>query len=247
MELFDGVRIVAPYPALYIDRLDAVVISDLHLGLEELMADAGTYMPKVQLDEIRDDLDAILTETDPDQVIICGDLKHEFSETSYSEREEVQELIEFLRSRVDTIRLVQGNHDNYLIYPVEDYDSVELADYFVLDGICFMHGHEILENLDVQNADMVIMGHEHPALALEDDAGVTEKIDCFLYGAMDDGRDLVVLPAFSHLSDGTPVNRSTDRDLLSPVLQKQVDIDTLKAVGIDRDAGVLPFPALKNI
>ncbi|MDY6769663.1 MAG: metallophosphoesterase, partial [Candidatus Nanohaloarchaea archaeon] len=116
MQLLDRFDIVAPYPAVYDTRTDAVVVADLHLGLEALMADGGVYMPKFQLGEVLDDLDAILDETGASRLIVLGDVKHEFSETSRGEREEVQELLDAVTERVEEVLLVKGNHDNYLIY-----------------------------------------------------------------------------------------------------------------------------------
>lgn len=247
--IYDRFRIVDTYPALYIDDLDTVVLSDLHLGLESLMANSGVYMPKTQLETVKEDLSAIVERVNPSRIIVCGDIKHEFSKTTYGEREEVQEFIDFLTELVDEVLLVKGNHDNYLIYYVEDYDDVELDEYYVLDGILFIHGHEILEDLQTLDADHVVIGHEHPSLALKDKVGVTEKIHCFLYGEMDDGRGLIVLPAFSSLAEGTPMNRvkNQDPDLLSPFLKKKVDVQHMKAIGIDREAGAFKFPEVRKI
>lgn len=264
--IFEKFQVVGSYPALYIDSLDAVVISDLHLGLESLMAKAGTYMPKVQLEEVKEDLEAIVSEVEPEKLIVCGDIKHEFSSTTYGEREEVQDFIDFLSGLVEEILLVKGNHDNYLIYYVEDYDNVQLEDYYVLDDILFMHGHEIFEDLETIDTNYVLIGHEHPSLALKDKVGVTEKIHCFLYGEMtetgfssDDsrsstgevrsGRRLIVLPAFSGLAEGTPMNRvkNRDPDILSPVLKKKIDVKTMKAIGVDKEAGVFRFPEVGKI
>lgn len=247
MELLDRFEIVEPYPALYVPSIDAVVVADLHLGLESLMAKAGTYMPKFQLSEIEEDLDAIIEEVEPETLIVAGDIKHEFSETSHGEREEVQELVGFLSDRVDEILLVKGNHDNYLHYAVEDAGNVELADRFLRDGILFVHGHELVEDLETLDAEAVVMGHEHPALTLRDEIGVEEKLPCFLYGTMDDGRDLVVLPAFSKLAEGSQVNRVDVDDLLSPILKRKIDIGTMKAVGVDREAGLLEFPEVGKL
>ncbi len=247
--IYDRFQIVDTYPALYVPDIDTVVLSDLHLGLESLMADAGVYMPKTQMETVKDDLSAIVDAVEPSRIIVNGDIKHEFSETTYGEREEVQEFIDFLTDLVDEILLVKGNHDNYLIYYVDDYDSVELEDYYVLDDIVFTHGHEHTEDLETMDAEYVVIGHEHPSLALQDKIGVTEKIHCFLYGEMDDGRNLIVLPAFSSLAEGTPMNRveNKDPDLLSPFLKNHVDVQEMKAIGVDREAGVFEFPEVQKI
>ena len=66
------------------------LISDLHLGLEALMASGGVYLPKFQLDEMKDDIKEIIKKVNPKKMIINGDIKHEFSETTWEEREEVR-------------------------------------------------------------------------------------------------------------------------------------------------------------
>ncbi|MDY6774323.1 MAG: metallophosphoesterase [Candidatus Nanohaloarchaea archaeon] len=247
MQLLDRFETVDSYPALYDPELDAAIVADLHLGLESLMARGGVYMPKFQLDEIKEDLDSILEQTGADRLVICGDVKHEFSETSEGEREEVQELLDFLSGKVEEVLLVKGNHDNYLIYAVEEYENVELEDYFLEGEVLFIHGHELLENLETLDASYVVIGHEHPALTLKDEVGVKEKLPAFLYGEMDDGRKLLVLPAFSKLAEGSQVNRVEEEELLSPVLKEKVDIGEMEAVGVDRDAGLFEFPELDKL
>ncbi len=247
MELFDRFEIVEPYPALYDPVADVVAVSDLHLGLESLMAKSGALMPKFQREEMEEDIAAVVAETRASTLIVCGDVKHEFSGTSYGEREEVQGFLDHATGLVDEVVLVKGNHDNYLAYAVEEYGDVELVDREVRDGVLYIHGHELLEDLETLDTDHVVMGHEHPAVTLTDEVGVTEKVAAFLYGEMADGRNLVVLPAFSKLAEGSQMNQASEDDLLSPVLKQKVDIGSMRAVGVDREAGLLPFPELEKL
>lgn len=247
MELFDRFEPVEPYPALYDPVADVVAVADLHLGLESLMAKAGALMPKFQREEMEADLLDVLERTGAATLVVCGDIKHEFSETSYGEREEVRAFLDAVADAVDEVLLVKGNHDNYLHYAVEDVPDVELADRFVREGTLYIHGHELVEDLETLDAEFVVMGHEHPAVTLTDDVGVTEKVACFLYGTMDDGRKLVVLPAFSKLAEGSQVNQAAEDDLLSPVLKRKIDVGSMRAVGVDREAGLLPFPELSTL
>ncbi|MFB6265597.1 MAG: metallophosphoesterase [Candidatus Nanohaloarchaea archaeon] len=247
MELFGGVETVDSHPAVYIEEIDAAVISDLHLGLESLMAEQGVLMPKFQLEEMKEDLEEVVDEVEPRRLVICGDVKHEFSEASRGEREEVQELLDFLSDKVEEVLLVKGNHDNYLIYAVDDYPAVELEDRFVIGDFVFVHGHEILEDLETLDAEYVVIGHEHPAVVMRDETGVKEKLPVFLYGDMEDGRKLLVLPAFSRLAEGSQVNQVEEGELLSPFLKQKIDIGEMEAVGVDKEAGLFEFPKLKRI
>jgi len=82
---------------------------------------------------------------------------------------------------------------------------------------------------------------------LKDDIGVREKVDCFLYGKTLEDENFIVLPAFSHISNGTSINEVPERQLLSPILKNRVSKDTLKAVAVSREAGILEFPELGKI
>ncbi len=247
MKIFDRFEIIDNYPALYLKDLKAIVVSDLHLGLESLMADSGMFMPKFQLSEMKEDLSNMIGGRDVEKLIVCGDIKHEFSETSYGERKEVEEWIEFVGDLVEEIYLVKGNHDNYLIYPIKNYENVELEETFVFDDVCFAHGHEKSERMRGLDVNFLVIGHEHPALSLKDDIGVKEKIRCFLYGETETGQKLIVMPAFSELAQGSDMNDVRERELLSPVLKDMVDLDKMKAVGVDKEAGLFEFPELGEI
>ncbi len=247
MKIFDRFDIVKNHPALYDPEQKMLILSDLHLGLESLMADSGLYMPKFQLSEMKDDLLDVLERKEVERVMVCGDIKHEFSETSYGEKKEVEEFVEFLSESVGNIFLVKGNHDNYLIYTIKRYHNVSLEEEFVFENVAFIHGHEKREIMRGLDIEYVIMGHEHPALTLTDEIGVKEKIRCFLYGKMREGTKLIVMPAFSSLAQGSNVNRIRGEDILSPVLKDMVDLGDMKAVGVDKEAGLFKFPKLKEM
>ncbi|MDY6771031.1 MAG: metallophosphoesterase [Candidatus Nanohaloarchaea archaeon] len=246
MELLDGFRVVDEKPAVYVERLDALVVADTHIGIEVVEARSGTLMPKFQLDELLEELEAMQEETEASTLIVDGDVKHSFSGKHVKEREEVQEFLDTVSMLFDTVKLVRGNHDNALEYRVEDYTNVELADHFLEEDIYFTHGDEEPEDLGVTGAATVVIGHEHPAIAVKDEVGVKEKIACFLYGPMGDGRDILVLPAFTKLAAGTEVNEVPKRKLLSPLL-RSIDVDALTAVAVDREAGVFEYPTIGEL
>ncbi|MFW5945553.1 MAG: metallophosphoesterase [Candidatus Natronoplasma sp.] len=247
MNIFDRFEIVGNYPALYCEKIEALIISDLHLGLESLMADSGMYMPKFQLEDMKKDLKYLSSERDFENLIVCGDIKHEFSETSYQEKVEVEEFIEFSQTLADNIYLVKGNHDNYLIYTVQNHDDVELKESFVFDDVNFIHGHDKMESMNGLDIEYVIIGHEHPALSLTDEVGAREKLRCFLFGEMRNGKKLIVLPAFSRLAEGSQMNQVREEQLLSPILKDMIEIGEMKAIGVDKEAGLFEFPEIKKI
>lgn len=240
---FLGFQTIDSLPALYHPELDLTVISDLHLGLEGSMTSEGGYVPQFQLDELKDDVRQIEEETGASRILVNGDLKHEFSTTRYSEREEIEEFVELLDELFDEVIVVKGNHDTFLEKLIEEAGGT-LEDYHLEEGVLFVHGHEALKKLDAGDHETLVIGHEHPALVLKDEIGVKEKADCFLYGETKDGKDIIVMPAFSKISGGSKVNQVPQHKLLSPILRNEVDVDQLKAVAVDREAGIYEFPEI---
>lgn len=243
MKIWDKIEIIAPYPAIFIEDIEAIAIADLHLGFEGIMAEKGIFIPKTQFKKEKAMLQKIIEKKKAKRTIINGDIKHEFSDASYHEFKEVRDLLAFLKEKCEEVILVKGNHDNYIGYitnrlGVELYDELEIGDYYFLHG----HRNRIPDQLKAKH---VIIAHEHPAIALYDEIGVKEKINCLLYGK-DNDKKIVVLPAFSTLAMGSEVNLIPKQELLSPVL-KSVDIDRLRVIGISEEAGCLDFQELGKL
>jgi hypothetical protein len=245
VKLWDEVKIIEPHPAVYLHELDAIVVADLHLGYEGIMAERGVFIPKVQFEQEMWILESILEKQKAEKVIVCGDVKHEFSETSYHEFIEVTRLFEFLCKHFREVIVLRGNHDNYLIRVTERHGA-KLRDELELGRFYFFHGHGMPSALDGSKASFIVMAHEHPAIALFDDVGTKEKMNCFLYGNVQ-GRNLLVLPALSTLAAGSEINVIPREDLLSPFLKQRAEIDELKAVGVNPEVGCLEFPKLKKL
>jgi len=231
------IELIEPYPAIYLRSLNSIVIADLHLGYEGIMAEQGVFLPKIQFKKEIEALEDIIDRKNAERIIILGDIKHEFSETSYHEFKEVRELFIFLKDRFEEIDLIKGNHDNYIFYVTKKYDinlhdELELGDYFLI------HGHRYPSK---RIEKFLILAHEHPAIAIYDEVGVKEKLKCFLAG-----ENILVLPAFSYLAPGSEVNVIPKNEFLSPIL-KNIEIDKLEVFAISKEIGCLNFGKLKNL
>ena len=241
MNIFDF-EIIDSLPALYHEGLDMVVISDLHLGLEAAVSYDGNYVPQFQLEEIKQDVHKLKEETGASRILVNGDLKHEFKYNRFSEEKEIREFFELLDELFEQVIVIKGNHDTF----IEDFiGNAVLKEDLCEKNVLFTHGHKEI-NPEIEYETLVI-GHEHPALELEDEIGVTEKVDCFLYGKTDEDKEIIVLPAFSKMAGGSAVNRMPVKDLLSPVLRNEVAVSNLKAIAVDKEAGLFDFPEIKKI
>ena len=203
----------------------ALVVADYHAGVEAALRREGIALES-RATERRERLLALLTETDPDRVVFLGDLVHSIGEAIGAERREVEDLLSALSDRVP-VDLVKGNHDGV----IEDVVDVPVSptDGLVIGDVGFVHGHT-WPAPDVLEAAVVCVGHEHPAVRLEDAVGGRRIERIWLRGRLDPEAfvdhydeppaaegELVVFPAFNDLVGATWVN-VPDQDFLAPFL-----------------------------
>ena len=111
---------------------------------------------------------------------------------------------------------MKGNHDN-ILGPIAEKRNVSVVENFIIGDILITHGHKIPEEKILKRCRTIIIGHEHPAVSLRDDAR-TEKFKCFLKGKFKD-KELVVMPSFCLAAEGTDVLKDK---LLSPFLKQDI-------------------------
>ena len=124
-----------------------LVLSDLHIGYEDIIAGRGVF-PRTQLKDIIEKLNGVFWDLDMEgikikQIIICGDLKHEFGEISDVEWRETLKLLDYLIDKCKNIVLIKGNHDN-ILGPIAKKKEIKLKDYYKKGGVCFLHGNKII-------------------------------------------------------------------------------------------------------
>ena len=203
------------HDCLLIDN-SILVLGDLHIGYEEHIAEKGIF-PRVQYKEIIEKLNGVFWNLSMKgvkikQIVILGDLKHEFGGVSESEWSETLRFLDYLDEKImksgkdvkksDRIILVKGNHDN-LIGPIAKKRDVKIADFYEYREICFMHGHK-LHGKCFEKSGILILGHLHPAITLSDKYK-KEKYKCFLCGKWKK-KQVYILPSFSPISFGFDLN-----------------------------------------
>ncbi len=242
MKITDG--IYTKDLALYIKPAKILVISDIHIGYEDDLNKKGFLIPRVHFKEMIDRLGKIMVKTNPETIIITGDLKHQFGSISDQEWRDTLRFFDFLAKSCKNIIIVKGNHDTILT-PIARKRSIKMVDYFSVktkikgksSNIYICHGDVIPESKDKDFAesDIVIIGHEHPAARISD--GIrTEKFKCFIYGKWKPkkanikekikgktkmrNKELIVLPSMNLATEGTDLK--SDK-LLSPFLQQNIE------------------------
>jgi uncharacterized protein len=197
---------------LAIKYKDHLIIADLHIGIEEALNKRGILIPRFQLKELKERIIKLLTE-DIKTVVIAGDLKHEFGTISEQEWRHTLEILDLFKER--NIILIKGNHDTILT-PIANKANLEIKDSYEIDNISIQHGNKIIET----KADTIIIGHEHPAIKIEDEIR-NETYKCFLKGKYKN-KTIIVLPSFNLVTKGMNVlNEKT----LSPYLEDISDFE----------------------
>jgi len=217
----------APAAVADLGESRALVVADYHAGIEAALRYEKGVEIDSRADRRRDRLRGLVAETDPDRLVVLGDLMHSIGDPGGAERGEVEVLLESLPTALP-VTLVKGNHDGDVEtwvdgVEVTDGDGVRIGD------VGFAHGHT-WPSREVLAADVVCTGHEHPCVRLEDEVGGSRVERVWLRGdaAADPfaarhadldwaASDLVVFPAFNELSGGTWVNVA-GQSFLSPFL-----------------------------
>lgn len=233
--------------ALYIKPAKALVISDVHIGYEEALNRKGVLIPRKQFPETMLRLDKIITTLKKEmkgkkeikEIVINGDLKHEFGRISETEWRHALRMIDFLQKHCKHITLIKGNHDTILRPIAEKKMHVQLVDHIQLGDTLILHGDALSKEEIPKEISTIIIGHEHCAITLRQWPRA-EKFKCFIKGKYK-RKTLIAMPSFNLLHEGTDVLKEK---VMSPFLQQNLNNFTAYIVS---DKEVLEFGKLKNL
>lgn len=229
MRLDEDIELLDGLPVIFIRSIDSLVIADPHLGYEGVMAKKGVLIPKVNLKHICAILEKAIKITGAKKLIVDGDIKNEFSDVDVEEFNELQDFINFGKEKGISLILIKGNHDNFVERYKEPFKLVIHRQEADMGGYLFFHGEELPLGVN-KETKMLVMGHEHPAIAIFNGVGKKEKLRCFLYGEFK-GKRLLVLPAINYFASGTDINAVPVEELLAPIF-KDIDVDCMHAIAI---------------
>ncbi len=214
MEILRGIEIIDS--GLYIKEKKILIISDLHIGYEEYLHQNGILLPKLNYREMKKRIDRIIKYIGEKKIniIINGDLKHEFGKINRDEWSKIKDMLDFLKKKGNVV-LIKGNHD-VLLDKIANKKGLKIKNYIKTGDILITHGDKIPDLLKKKNSiKTIIMSHEHPAVVLKH--GIRkEKFRCFLKGKWK-SKNLIVIPAFNRLFPGSDL---LEGKFLSPFLKE---------------------------
>lgn len=209
---------------VYLPRRKALVLADLHLGYEEALRREGILLPPGHLRKVAARLERLLArlgalERATDLLIINGDLKHRFAPLSQKEERTAKEFLASLAARFREVVLIRGNHDTHieLLRGSEGRLRIEEALKLEAERLLIIHGDREPGEEELAGVELVLIGHEHPAVGLRRKTGRVEPYKAFLLGEYR-GRKLLVQPSFNLLVCGSDLTRER---ALSPLLEEE--------------------------
>ena len=210
-------------PAILIERsVRTLVIADPHFGVEADLHRHGIHFPSATASRLSRLL-SIIDESDPDYLVVLGDLKHMIPYVTYQEKQEVPGVLKQIRERTE-FRLAPGNHDTGL-EPYLKPEELLPMNGAVIDGCGYMHGHTVPAP-DLAGC-LILCGHHHPVVNIYDDVGCALRgTPGYLLAEVDpaplslpetaDPTRILLVPAFYELAGGMDV-RLIPGNKLSPV------------------------------
>jgi len=202
-------------PALLVERDRRVlVIADLHMGIESGLKRHGVHVASRSAAR-RDRVLACIEETEPDLLLLLGDVKHNVPVTSRQEYLELPGILDAFRENVP-LAVVPGNHDGGIGRFLDPGELLPI-DGVVIDGVGYLHGHthpdpELLGRL-------IVLGHHHPVVSLMDTVGCAARArPAYLYSGLaapclPEGpapaslTRLLFVPAFNEFAGGIDIQR----------------------------------------
>lgn len=209
MEILKGIEIIGK--VLWLAKQKILILADLHIGYEEALNKQGILVPRMQFEETKKEIKNLLEKEKPEIIVINGDLKHEFGEISRQEWNETLALLDLMLEKSKVI-LIKGNHDT-ILEPIARKKGLEIRDFCCIDNVCILHGDKIRIEHEVNDAEILIIGHEHPAISLHEGAK-SEIYKCFLLGRWKN-KKIIAMPSFFSIFEGTDIKKEK---LLSPYL-----------------------------
>jgi DNA ligase-associated metallophosphoesterase len=186
--------------AVYIDTLNVLLVSDVHLGKSETFQAQGIPIPSHVNQETLHQLQALCIATRPDQLIILGDLFHS---PMALDKDMLNQWLWFLEAIALPVVLILGNHDRPLLPLLTTLPITCYRQSLLLASLILSHDPQ-----PTPDKYLNICGHIHPCLRLRTGLDCL-RLPCFHF---DRAQRRLTLPAFGEFTGGYEVqlnNNST--------------------------------------
>lgn len=211
------------YNAPAIFHKSAIIVGDTHFGMEDKLRRKGIYDDQFSFRMFAKLKELAITHK-AKKIIFLGDVKEEITMLDRKTDEILSKL-----SMICEIIVVRGNHDG----GIEKFSKAKVApsEGMVYENLGLLHGHS-WPSEELMSCDYLIMGHQHPMIAITDAFGKRHSEPVWLIAEADTEKvaeryktfnkkiKLILMPAFNPLV-GSPLNIDVN-ERLGPILNNKL-------------------------
>jgi uncharacterized protein len=181
--------LLLPERAIYIEALEALLVSDVHLGKAETFQHHGLPVPSQVNDTTLQRLEQLCKQYSPGHLWILGDLFHGMEGLTDGV---MDAWLRFLHRTQVSTHLILGNHDRRLQATLSQLSVECFVEAVAVEGVLFSH------EPDLDGDRLNICGHIHPCWRLS--LGCDRlRLPCFHWQAR---QQRLTLPAFGEFTGG---------------------------------------------
>jgi DNA ligase-associated metallophosphoesterase len=167
--------------ALYWERENALILSDLHIGKTGHFKKNGIPMPDAILQKDLERLKALIRHFNPDKLVVVGDLFHAEANEDMTTFKGWLQHFENLE-----IILIKGNHDRLSKKMMTNF-NLQVETELEISPFLLVHEH-----LNQHRDKFTISGHTHPGVMIKGRGKQKIKLPCYQVTS-----NQIILPAFS--------------------------------------------------
>ena len=155
-------------PALLLHDHAAMVVADLHIGIEQELREAGASIPS-QTKTMEARLYRLIEQYQIHALYLLGDVKHNIPTSTIQERTDVKFFLQRLTEKV-TVHILPGNHDGTIERLAPPAVRIHPSSGLILGDIGLLHGHR-WPSLELFTCPLLIVAHTHPTILFTDRMG----------------------------------------------------------------------------
>ena len=195
------VSFIVGEPALLIKKERIIVVSDLHLGMEERLREKSFHFPQASK-KLGERIFDIYKKYNAREIILLGDIKESIGYPTISEYRDMGDFFHELEDA--KLRIAKGNHDAHIgkIFDRLGIDA-EISREILLKDLALMHGNA-LPSEEAMDKKVLIAGHGHASANVN---GNYEKV-WVVIKKKKGFPELIIMPPFNKLILGSDVSEN---------------------------------------
>ena len=237
-----SIKLLTDFPVSFISDNKILVVSDLHIGIEYELGQAGIRIHK-QIEKFENILDRLIELTKAEILVILGDVKHKVPGASIQELRDIPKFLEYLSTKVK-VQICKGNHDDFLETLIPTGVKLYGSKGFKIGKYGFFHGHA-WPSKKLTQCDYWFIGHIQPSIEFRDKLGYRSRQQIWLKGKLSPdvikkkykisstGKlNIIVLPAFNPMIGS--LNLAAKEDMSGPLMtSKALTLDDMRTYLLD--------------